>query len=106
MTIASTVPTHPWEILAKRRALMALKEASANPAGAGPAAVMHFRSHVITIVSATRDPAVRKIADELIECAEDLFVGKNAQPESYYRGRLFAAHQKLEAALDVAGLLA
>lgn len=99
------VPAKPWEILAKRRALRALKDASANPAGAGPAAVMQFRSHVITIVSATRDPVVRKIADELVECAEELFVGKPAQPESHYRRRLFAAHKKLEAALGVSGLL-
>ena len=93
-----------WRNEAIRRALASLKQAAANPAGAGPAAVMEFRGHVITIVSATRDPAVRKVGDELVACAEELFNGPLGKPESHYRERLFHGQQQLSQALKVLGL--
>ena len=94
-----------WPNEAIRRALAALKQAAANPAGAGPAAVMEFRGHVVTIVSATRDPVVRAIGDELIGCAEELFNGPRGHPESYYRERLFNGQQQLSRVLKTLGLV-
>lgn len=99
LRLASWRRCWPQELLpgraTTRRALAALKNASANPAGAGPGAMMDFRGHVITIVSATRNPGVRKLGDELVSCAEELFAGRRSKLESHCRKRLFAAHQEL-----------
>lgn len=88
-----------WQTEATKRALQALRHERANPADAGRGAVMSFRGHVITLVSATRDPELRKLGDELVQCAEELFVGPRDKPEAHYRQRIFEAQQKLEAAL-------
>ena len=93
-----------WKRTAISKALEALTAASANPAGAGPDAVIQFRGHVLTIVSAAGDPFVKQLAEHLVSCAELLFVGPPTKPESEYRRRLFKAYEALREALRSRGL--
>ena len=96
--------TGAWKRTAVSKALEGLKAASANAAGAGPDAVTQFRGHVLTIVSAAKDPFVKQLAEHLVSCAELLFVGPPTKPESDYRRRLFKAYDALREALKSRGL--